>query len=188
MAGWMDVSRESKDSLPTMLVQAIVIAAAMCVCELVSTPIYVMMSGNAFTALPWFLVADLFAVAFTYTVGFVLLWAVESLTARLDIPKLLPFVYALAGLIGFAAWGCAVYPAVIDSIIVPAHGVALTGAARFGIGVNCAAAGFVAFFFGAILPQRVAERRTAVIAVGVATLVFAVLGGIVYGMTLSALS
>ncbi|MBT1162431.1 MULTISPECIES: 4-hydroxybenzoate polyprenyltransferase [Bifidobacterium] len=188
MAGWLDVRRESKDSLPTMLMQAIVIAAVLCVCELISAPIYVKMSGGAFVPLPWFLIASLFAVAFAYTVGFVLLWAVESLTDRLDIPRLLPFIYALAGLIGFAAWGYAVFPAVIDSVLTPAQGIALTGTAKLGIGVNCAAAGFVSFFFGAILPGKLANRRTAVIAAGIATIVLAVLGGIIYGMTLSALS
>lgn len=188
MAGWLDVRRESKDSLPTMLVQAIVIAAALCVCELVSAPVYVKMAGGAFNALPWFLVACLFAVAFTYTVGFVLLWAVESLTDRLTIPKLLPFIYAAAGLIGFAAWGYAVFPAVIDSVLTQAQGVALTGTAKLGIGVNCAAAGFVSFFFGAILPGKLASRRTAAIAVGAVTIVLAALGGIIYALTLSALS
>ncbi|NEG89389.1 4-hydroxybenzoate polyprenyltransferase [Bifidobacterium aerophilum] len=188
MAGWLDVRRESKESLPTMLVQAVVIAVALCACELVSAPIYVKMSGQRFNALPWFLVACLFAVAFTYTVGFVLLWAVESLTDRLDIPKLLPFVYAAAGLIGFAAWGCAVFPAVIDSVIMPAGGVALTASAKLGIGVNCAAAGLVSFFFGAILPARLSARRGTVIAAGIATIVLAVLGGVIYAMTLSALS
>lgn len=188
MAGWLDVRRESKESLPTMLVQAIVIAAALCVCELVSAPVYVKMAGGAFNALPWFLVACLFAVAFTYTVGFVLLWAVESLTDRLTIPKLLPFIYAAAGLIGFAAWGYAVFPAVIDSVLTQAQGVALTGTAKLGIGVNCAAAGFVSFFFGAILPGKLASRRTAAIAVGAVTIVLAALGGIIYALTLSALS
>lgn len=33
--------------------------------------------------MPWFLVACLFAVAFVYTVGFVLLWAADSFAARL---------------------------------------------------------------------------------------------------------
>ncbi|OZG63831.1 4-hydroxybenzoate polyprenyltransferase [Bifidobacterium hapali] len=188
MTDWLAVRRESNDALPQMLVQAIIIAGVLCICELVSAPIYVRMSGNAFNILPWFLVADLFAVAFTYTVGFILLWAVESLTDRLDIPKILPFVYALAGLIGFAAWGYAVFPAVINAIIVPAHGIALTSAAKLGIGVNCAAAGFVAFFFGAILPSRLASRRTTVIVIGVVTVAFAVLGGIIYGLTISALS
>ncbi|KFI50212.1 hypothetical protein [Bifidobacterium biavatii] len=188
MAGWLDVSRETEDGLPTMLVQAVVIAVAMCVCELVSAPIYVTMSGNAFNILPWFLVASLFAVAFTCTVGFILLWVVESLTARHSLPKILPFVYALAGLIGFAAWGYAVYPAVIDSIIVPVGGTALAASAKLGIGVNCAAAGFVSFFFGSILVPRLADRRATVIAAGVAALAIAVLGGVVFAMTMSALS
>ena len=187
MTGWMDVSRKSEDSLPTMLVEAIVIAAAMCVCELVSTPIYVSISGDAFNALPWFVLACLFAVAFSYTVGFVLLWAIESFTGRMNSPRLMPLIHALVGLAAFAVWGYAVFPAVIDSIIVPAGGAALGASGKLIIGVNCGIVGMVSFFFGAVLPDRIAARRKAVVGVGAATVVLALLGGIVLTMTLSAL-
>ena len=83
MANWTNVTREPETGLPTMLVQAVSIAFVMCVCELVSAPVMVSAAGGAFALMPWFLVACLFAVAFVYTVGFVLLWAADSFAARL---------------------------------------------------------------------------------------------------------
>lgn len=77
MANWTNVTREPETGLPTMLVQAVSIAFVMCVCELVSAPVMVSAVGGAFALMPWFLVACLFAVAFVYTVGFVLLWAAD---------------------------------------------------------------------------------------------------------------
>ena len=99
----------------------------------------------------------------------------------------MPLIHALVGLVAFAVWGYAVFPAVIDSIIVPAGGAALGASGKLIIGVNCGIVGMVSFFFGAVLPDRIAARRKAVVGVGAATVVLALLGGIVLAMTLSAL-
>ena len=108
MANWTNVTREPETGLPTMLVQAVSIAFVMCVCELVSAPVMVSAAGGAFALMPWFLVACLFAVAFVYTVGFVLLWAADSFAARLKRrDALMPLIYAVIGCVGFGIWGIA---------------------------------------------------------------------------------
>ena len=120
MANWTNVPREPETGLPTMLVQAVSIAFVMCVCELVSAPVMVSAAGGAFALMPWFLVACLFAVAFVYTVGFVLLWAADSFAARLKRrDALMPLIYAgiNCAVVGLAAFflGTAAMPRVMKS-------------------------------------------------------------------------
>lgn len=183
MAGWMDVSRETKDSLPTMLVQAIGIATAMCVCELVSAPVMVTLVSGAFNILPWFVVACLFAVAFTYTVGFALIWAVDAFARRVHT-QWMPLVYCLAGGVGFYIWGYTVYPSAINAILVPAGLSALSQSGTTFIGINCAIVGVVSFFLGTSVASRLSMRKRVVISAGVISIVLAALGGIVLGLTL----
>ncbi|RSX54011.1 4-hydroxybenzoate polyprenyltransferase [Bifidobacterium goeldii] len=187
MASWMEVTRESEHGLPTMLVQAVGIATAMCVCELVSAPLMVDAASGAFNVLPWFLVACLFAVAFTYTVGFALLWAVDSFTHRLEGKSRawMPMAYALAGGAGFCVWGYAVYPAVINAILVPVGHDALSQNVALSIGANCAIAGMVSFFLGSSVASRFAERKAIVAVAGGIGIVLAILGGIVLWLTLT---
>lgn len=87
--------------MPVMLVQAIIIAATLCVCELVCSPIYLSFTPGLFPIGSWVLVAMLLAVAFAYVVGFALLWCAESFAYRMK-RKLQPVVYSLIGAVGFA--------------------------------------------------------------------------------------
>lgn len=149
MANWTNVTREPETGLPTMLVQAVSIAFVMCVCELVSAPVMVSAAGGAFALMPWFLVACLFAVAFVYTVGFVLLWAADSFAARLKRrDALMPLIYAVIGCVGFGIWGYCVYPATMNSIITRAGLATLSQGDSLMIGINCAVVGLAAFFLG----------------------------------------
>ena len=149
MANWTNVTREPETGLPTMLVQAVSIAFVMCVCELVSAPVMVSAAGGAFALMPWFLVACLFAVAFVFTVGFVLLWAADSFAARLKRrDALMPLIYAVIGCVGFGIWGYCVYPATMNSIITRAGLPTLSQGDSLMIGINCAVVGLAAFFLG----------------------------------------
>ena len=160
MANWTNVTREPETGLPTMLVQAVSIAFVMCVCELVSAPVMVSAVGGAFALMPWFLVACLFAVAFVYTVGFVLLWAADSFAARLKRrDALMPLIYAVIGCVGFGIWGYCVYPATMNSIITRAGLPTLSQGDSLMIGINCAVVGLAAFFLGTAAMPRVMKSK-----------------------------
>ena len=160
MANWTNVTREPETGLPTMLVQAVSIAFVMCVCELVSAPVMVSAAGGAFALMPWFLVACLFAVAFVYTVGFVLLWAADSFAARLKRrDALMPLIYAVIGCVGFGIWGYCVYPATMNSIITRAGLATLSQGDSLMIGINCAVVGLAAFFLGTAAMPRVMKSK-----------------------------
>ncbi|MCI1219834.1 MAG: 4-hydroxybenzoate polyprenyltransferase [Bifidobacterium sp.] len=174
-AHWSNITRDEESGLPTMLVQAVAIAGVLCVGELLCAPIYVNLAYGKVALLPWAMVACLLAVAFTYTVGFALLWCVESLGGKLR-PSLMPVAYASAGLVGFAAWGYAVYPAFLDSILKPLGLPALSGGSLAAVGFNCAVLGFASFFLGSIALKFLSRRKGVVIAIGVLTLLFAAFG------------
>ena len=97
------VQVHGESGMPVMLVQAIIIAATLCVCELVCSPIYLSFTPGLFPSGSWVLVAMLLAVAFAYVVGFALLWCAESFAYRMK-RKLQPVVYSLIGAVGFAVW------------------------------------------------------------------------------------
>ena len=184
MANWTNVTREPETGLPTMLVQAISIAFVMCVCELVSAPVMVSAAGGAFALMPWFLVACLFAVAFVYTVGFVLLWAADSFAARLKRrDALMPLIYAVIGCVGFGIWGYCVYPATMNSIITRAGLDTLSQGDSLMIGINCAVVGLAAFFLGTAAMPRVMKSKGRI-----AVTALAVFGGVVLAMTWSHLA
>ena len=158
-----------------MLVQAIVVATVLCVGELVCAPVYVGLAHNVLALIPWALSACLFAVIFTYTVGFALLWSVESLTNKLS-QKFLPIAYAIVGLIGFGAWSAYVLTSFLNSILEPLGFDALTGSNQLAVGVNGAALGTAAFFLASVLSKQLASKKLGVIVMGVATLAAAGLG------------
>jgi len=198
MANWTNVTREPETGLPTMLVQAVSIAFVMCVCELVSAPVMVSAAGGAFALMPWFLVACLFAVAFVYTVGFVLLWAADSFAARLKRrDALMPLIYAVIGCVGFGIWGYCVYPATMNSIIEraprtpisPRAGLAtLSQGDSLMIGINCAVVGLAAFFLGTAAMPRVMKSKGRIAVTAAAVIALAVFGGVVLAMTWSHLA
>ncbi|KFI76940.1 hypothetical protein [Bifidobacterium mongoliense] len=175
-SGWWNVTREGDEGLPTMLVQAISAATALCVGELLCAPIYVALVGGKVALVPWALTACLLSVAFVYTVGFALLWCVEGLM-RNGTPRWRPLIGGVAGLIGFGFWGRFVIAAFLDSLRVP------LGLSPLGLGpivtvvINSAVLGFAAFFLGYIAPKALAKRRATVIVMGVATVVLAIAGG-----------
>ena len=172
---WTHITRDEESGLPTMLVQAIAAAGVLCVGEIICAPMFAGMAQNRFALAPWAAVACLLAVAFTYTVGFALLWCVESLGNRLR-PSLMPVAYGVAGLLGFTIWGCAVFTAFINSMLTPLGLAELSNSQVILIGVNCAALGFAAFFLGSIAPRMLSRRKGAVIAIGVLTLVLTIFG------------
>ena len=175
MANWTNVTREPETGLPTMLVQAVSIAFVMCVCELVSAPVMVSAAGGAFALMPWFLVACLFAVAFVYTVGFVLLWAADSFAARLKRrDALMPLIYAVIGCVGFGIWGYCVYPATMNSIITRAGLATLSQGDSLMIGINCAVVGLAAFFLGTAAMPRVMKSKGRIAVTAAAVIALAV--------------
>ena len=160
--------------LPSLMVQGVVAASVACVGELICAPIYAGMAHLAIV--PWAMVACLLAVAYTYIVGFALLWAASSLSHGVRSAKLTPLVYGGVGLFGFCAWGVFVMPAMVNSFAQPQGRAAMTVGQTVATGFNCAAIGFAAFFFAYVLHPRLAARRGAVFALGGFTILVAALG------------
>ena len=158
-----------------MLVQAVVVASVLCVGEFVCAPIYVELSHRSLAMVPWAFSACLLAVAFTYTVGFALLWAVESLAGKIRA-KFLPLAYAAGGLLGFAGWCLYVFTSLLNSILEPLGLPMLTSGQQVAIGINGAALGVAAFFLAAVLAKSLSGRKATVLVMGVFTLIFAGLG------------
>ena len=146
-------------------------------------------AGGAFALMPWFLVACLFAVAFVYTVGFVLLWAADSFAARLKRrDALMPLIYAVIGCVGFGIWGYCVYPATMNSIITRAGLPTLSQGDSLMIGINCAVVGLAAFFLGTAAMPRVMKSKGRIAVTAAAVIVLAAFGGVVLAMTWSHLA
>ncbi|KAB8292753.1 4-hydroxybenzoate polyprenyltransferase [Bifidobacterium avesanii] len=165
---------EVEGGLPSLLVQGVVAAIVACVGEFVCAPIYASLAHLAIV--PWAMVACLLAVAYTYIVGFALLWAADSLSHGVKNPKAVPFVYGGVGLFGFGAWGVFVLPAIIDSLAEPQGLAGLSAGNVAATGFNCAVIGFVAFFVARVVYPRLAARRAAVFAMVALTVLFAALG------------
>ena len=169
-------------ALPVMFVQAVMVASVLCIGELVCAPIFVGMSHNVLAVIPWAFAACLFAVAFTYTVGFAVLWAGELLTDKIT-PRVRPFAFAVFGMLGFGVWSAYVLTSFLNSILTPLGLDQLTSGEQLAIGVNGAALGFAAFFLASALGTRLASKRVAVISACVATVLAAALGAFfVYAM------
>lgn len=165
---------EIEVGLPSLLVQGVTAAAIACVGEFICAPIYAAIAHLAIV--PWAMVACLLAVAYTYIVGFALLWAAESLAHGIRNPKAVPFVYGGVGLFGFCAWGVFVLPAIIGTFTAPQGLASMTMGQIAATGFNCAVIGFVSFFVSRIVYPRLAVKRAAVFALGALTVLFAVLG------------
>ena len=101
---WTDVERVEQGALPTMLAQAVIAGTALTVGAIACSGFYLSMIGNVAALLPWATIVILIAVAFTYIVGFALLWCAEALTLRAN-DKLKPWLYGVVGLIGYGVWG-----------------------------------------------------------------------------------
>ena len=161
----------------------------MCVCELVSAPVMVSAVGGAFALMPWFLVACLFAVAFVYTVGFVLLWAADSFAARLKRrDALMPLIYAVIGCVGFGHLG--VLRVSGDDELD--HHPSWSGhpfAGRLADDRHqLRVVGLAAFFLGTAAMPRVMKSKGRIAVTAAAVIALAVFGGVVLAMTWSHLA
>ncbi|MUH58996.1 cadmium transporter [Bifidobacterium canis] len=179
------VTVHEKSGMPIMLTQAIIIAATLCVCELVCAPMYVGFIPNLFPLLPWALVAMLLAVAFTYIVGFALLWCAESFAYRMK-RKAQPIVYSIIGAIAFAVWTIWVVLGIMNMIAGPATGQIVSKNNTVMAGINGGILGFASFFCASTLAERVAKYRKTLIVVGICTIVLAIGGGFVLASMLNA--
>ena len=112
---WTDVERVEQGALPTMLAQAVIAGTALTVGAIACSGFYLSMIGNVAALLPWATIVILIAVAFTYIVGFALLWCAEALTLRAN-DKLKPWLYGVVGLIGYGVWGMFVMSAMMNTL------------------------------------------------------------------------
>ncbi|NEG69323.1 cadmium transporter [Bifidobacterium sp. BRDM6] len=163
--------------MPLMGVQAVLVAAVLCLGELICSPIYVSMSGGAFYLGSWWLLACLLAVAFSYIVGFALLWCCESFAYRMK-RKVQPLVYAVVGAVGFGVWTTWVVLSIMGSILSSA-GLAVASGSTVPAAVNGAVLGLAAFFCAATLGERLAHHRVAVAIVLAVTILLAIAGAVV---------
>lgn len=173
------VQVHEESGMPVMLVQAIIIAATLCVCELVCSPIYLSFTPGLFPIGSWVLVAMLLAVAFTYVVGFALLWCAESFAYRMK-RKLQPVVYSLIGAVGFAVWTIWVVLGFMNMIAGPVLGQTVSHHDTIVAGVNGAILGFASFFFASTLGERLAKYTKVTIVIGVVTVLLAIAGGFLF--------
>ena len=89
------VQVHGESGMPVMLVQAIIIAATLCVCELVCSPIYLSFTPGLFPIGSWVLVAMLLAVAFAYVVGTAAFCRYFGLFRRIGFCFAVPYLYFL---------------------------------------------------------------------------------------------
>ena len=177
---WTDVERVEQGALPTMLAQAVIAGTALTVGAIACSGFYLSMIGNVAALLPWATIVILIAVAFTYIVGFALLWCAEALTLRAN-DKLKPWLYRVVGLIGYGVWGMFVMSAMMNTLNQPLNGVmALT--------VNYAVFGFIAFLLAQAYAPKIATKKGLTIGLMVVQIVLAIIGIIVLVMMFSALS
>lgn len=170
-----------------MLAQAVLLAAALCVGELICAPLYVGFAPKVFPPLSWAAVAMLLAVGFSYVVGFALLWCAESFAYRMKA-KLQPLAYAAIGAIGFGVWTVWVVIGIMDMITGRLGMGTVTGGDLTTAAVNGALLGLASFFTAFTLGRRLARHRIAVAVIGVATVALAVFGGYVLAAMMRAVA
>ncbi|MBT1172960.1 cadmium transporter [Bifidobacterium sp. MA2] len=185
-SSWTDVEKDTADGLPTMLAQNVIIGTALSVGAIACSGFYLSMIGNVASLVPWALMVVLVAVAFTYVVGFALLWCVESFTLRMR-ERFRPVAYGVVGAIGYGVWGLFVMSSLMNSLDQPLNGVVLSNGEIAALTVNYAVFGFVAYLLGQTYAKRLAARRGLAIGLLAAQIVLAVLGLVVGVMMFSAL-
>ena len=174
---WTDVERVEQGALPTMLAQAVIAGTALTVGAI----------ANVAALLPWATIVILIAVAFTYIVGFALLWCAEALTLRAN-DKLKPWLYGVVGLIGYGVWGMFVMSAMMNTLNQPLNGVVLSNGDVMALTVNYAVFGFIAFLLAQTYAPKIATKKGLTIGLMVVQIVLAIIGIIVLVMMFSALS
>ena len=183
---WTDVERVEQGALPTMLAQAVIAGTALTVGAIVCSGFYLSMIGNVAALLPWATIVILIAVAFTYIVGFALLWCAEALTLRAN-DKLKPWLYGVVGLIGYGVWGMFVMSAMMNTLNQPLNGVVLSNGDVFAITLNYAVFGFLAFMLGQAFAPKLCTRKPLALALLAVQVVLAVFGVVAMVMMFSAL-
>ena len=83
----------------------------------------------------WAMEAVFMAVAFTFVVGFALLWCAESFTLKMR-ERFRPFAYAIVGLIGYGVWSLLVFSATINSVLAMVGESVLTNGQIGAIALN----------------------------------------------------
>ena len=184
---WTDVERVEQGALPTMLAQAVIAGTALTVGAIACSGFYLSMIGNVAALLPWATIVILIAVAFTYIVGFALLWCAEALTLRAN-DKLKPWLYGVVGLIGYGVWGMFVMSTMMNTLNQPLNGVVLSNSDVMALTVNYAVFGFIAFLLAQAYAPKIATKKGLTIGLMVVQIVLAIIGIIVLVMMFSALS
>ena len=184
---WTDVERVEQGALPTMLAQAVIAGTALTVGAIACSGFYLSVIGNVAALLPWATIVILIAVAFTYIVGFALLWCAEALTLRAN-DKLKPWLYGVVGLIGYGVWGMFVMSAMMNTLNQPLNGVVLSNGDVMALTVNYAVFGFIAFLLAQAYAPKIATKKGLTIGLMVVQIVLAIIGIIVLVMMFSALS
>ena len=178
---WTEVERVEQGALPTMLAQAVIIGTALTVGAIACSGFYLSMIGDPETGapvvalVPWMTVTVLVAVAFSYIVGFALLWCAESFTNRMA-DKFKPWAYAVVGLIGYAIWGLFVMGTTMNSLDSAVNGVVLANSDMLALTANYAVFGFIAFLLAQAYAPKLATHKGVAIALLVVQIVLAVLG------------
>ena len=173
---WTDVERVEQGALPTMLAQAVIAGTALTVGAIACSGFYLSMIGNVAALLPWATIVILIAVAFTYIVGFALLWCAEA------------WLYGVVGLIGYGVWGMFVMSAMMNTLNQPLNGVVLSNGDVMALTVNYAVFGFIAFLLAQAYAPKIATKKGLTIGLMVVQIVLAIIGIIVLVMMFSALS
>ena len=171
------VIEQPDTEIPLMLSQAIIVAGVLAVGELACSPLYFSLLKASLALIPWAMEAVFMAVAFTFVVGFALLWCAESFTIKMR-ERFRPFAYAIVGLIGYGAWSCWCSP---PPSIPCLHGgeSVLTNGQIGAIALNGAALGFVAFLFAKLLDVKLGNRKTTAIIMLVVEVTAAIIGLII---------
>lgn len=184
---WTDVERVDEGALPTMLAQAVIAGTSLTIGAIACSGFYLSMIGNVVALLPWMTVMVLIAVAFSYVVGFALLWCSEALTMRMkDAFK--PWAYGVVGLLGYGIWGMFVMSAMMDSLNQPLNGVVLANGDVIALTVNYAVFGFIAFLLAQAYAPEIATKKGLTVGLMVVQIALAIIGIIVLVMMFSALS
>ena len=170
------VIEQPDTEIPLMLSQAIIVAGVLAVGELACSPLYFSLLKASLALIPWAMEAVFMAVAFTFVVGFALLWCAESFTLKMR-ERFRPFAYAIVGLIG--AWSLLVFSATINSVLAMVGESVLTNGQIGAIALNGAALGFVAFLFAKLLDVKLGNRKTTAIIMLVVEVTAAIIGLII---------
>lgn len=172
--------------MPIMLTQAIIVAAALCIGELICCPLYVTFMPQVFYPLSWGLVAMLLAVMFSYVVGFALLWCAESFAYRMK-EKLQPLVYSLIGAVSFAVWTVWVILGIMNMIGGRLNVGQVSAQSTMIAVINGALLGLAAFFCASTLGKRLSKYKTAMIILGCVTVIVAIAGGFILASMMQAI-